>query len=46
MIGMVTLDRRDGERPAHVSPDSGEVALGYMFLPEAWGWGYAPAWSH
>ena len=41
MIGMVTLDRRDGERPGHVGPDAGEVALGYMLLPEMWGSGYA-----
>jgi RimJ/RimL family protein N-acetyltransferase len=41
MIGTVTLDRRDAERPGHVRTDAGEVALGYMFLPEAWGCGYA-----
>ncbi|MFC9998874.1 GNAT family N-acetyltransferase [Nocardia sp. NPDC127526] len=41
MIGMVTLDRRDGERPGHVRPEGGEAELGYMFLPEAWGFGYA-----
>jgi RimJ/RimL family protein N-acetyltransferase len=41
MIGMVTLDRRDAERPGHVGPDAGEAELGYMFLPEAWGCGYA-----
>ncbi|MFE7041076.1 GNAT family N-acetyltransferase [Streptomyces atratus] len=41
MIGMITLDRRDAERPGHVRPDAGEVDLGYMFLPEAWGCGYA-----
>jgi RimJ/RimL family protein N-acetyltransferase len=41
MIGMVTLDRRDAERPGHVHPDAGEAELGYMFLPEAWGCGYA-----
>jgi RimJ/RimL family protein N-acetyltransferase len=41
MIGMVTLDRRDAERPGHVRPDAGEAELGYMFLPEAWGCGYA-----
>jgi RimJ/RimL family protein N-acetyltransferase len=41
MIGTVTLDRRDPERPGHVGQDAGEVALGYMFLPEAWGFGYA-----
>ncbi|MGF1344577.1 GNAT family N-acetyltransferase [Streptomyces flavovirens] len=41
MIGMVTLDRRDAERPGHVRPDAGEAELGYMLLPEAWGRGYA-----
>ncbi|MGC5000329.1 MULTISPECIES: GNAT family N-acetyltransferase [unclassified Streptomyces] len=41
MIGMVTLVRRDAELPGHVRPEGGEVELGYMFLPEAWGRGYA-----
>ncbi|MGW2936955.1 GNAT family N-acetyltransferase [Streptomyces sp. NPDC001156] len=41
MIGMITLDRRDAERPGHVRPDAGEREPGYMFLPEAWGRGYA-----
>jgi RimJ/RimL family protein N-acetyltransferase len=41
MIGMITLDRRDAEHPGHVRPDAGEAELGYMFLPEAWGCGYA-----
>jgi RimJ/RimL family protein N-acetyltransferase len=41
MIGTITLDRRDAESPGPVSPDAWEVALGYMFLPEAWGCGYA-----
>ncbi|ANP52064.1 GNAT family N-acetyltransferase [Streptomyces griseochromogenes] len=41
MIGMITLDRRDAERRGHVRPDDGENELGYMFLPEAWGRGYA-----
>ncbi len=41
MIGIVTLDRRDAERPGHVRPDAGEAELGYMFLPGAWGRGYA-----
>ena len=41
MIGMVTLDRRDAARPGHVRPDAGETELGYMFLPHAWGSGYA-----
>ena len=41
LIGMVTLDRRDAERPGHVRPDAGEPELGYLFLPRAWGFGYA-----
>ncbi|MHB8293582.1 MAG: GNAT family N-acetyltransferase [Acidimicrobiales bacterium] len=41
MIGIITLDRRYAERPGHVRPEAGEAELGYMFLPEAWGCGYA-----
>ncbi|MGW1508339.1 GNAT family N-acetyltransferase [Streptomyces sp. NPDC002394] len=41
MIGMVTLDRRDAERPGYVRPEGGEAELGYMLLPRAWGHGYA-----
>ncbi|MFF8834886.1 GNAT family N-acetyltransferase [Streptomyces sp. NPDC015130] len=41
MIGMITLDRRDAERPGHVRPEGGEAELGYLLLPEAWGHGYA-----
>ncbi|MET7381702.1 GNAT family N-acetyltransferase [Streptomyces sp. NPDC005526] len=40
-IGTIALDRRDAERPGHVRPEAGEAELGYMFLPEAWGCGYA-----
>ncbi|MGO4104390.1 GNAT family N-acetyltransferase [Leifsonia sp. YAF41] len=40
-IGIVTFDRRDAERPGHIRPDGGEAELGYMFLPQAWGFGYA-----
>ncbi|MFE3121250.1 GNAT family N-acetyltransferase [Streptomyces niveus] len=36
MIGMVTLDRRDAKHPG-----GGKAELGYLFLPEAWGYGYA-----
>ncbi|WP_333767250.1 GNAT family N-acetyltransferase [Streptomyces sp. IBSBF 2435] len=41
MIGIVTLDRRGAARPGHIRPEAGEAELGYMFLPEAWGHGYA-----
>ena len=41
MIGMITLDRRDAERPGHIRPNAGQAELGYLFLPHAWGCGYA-----
>ncbi|MEU0831389.1 GNAT family N-acetyltransferase [Streptomyces sp. NPDC005969] len=41
MIGTVSLDRRDVERPGHVRPDAGEAELGYTLLSGAWGRGYA-----
>ncbi|MEU9161887.1 GNAT family N-acetyltransferase [Streptomyces sp. NPDC048424] len=41
MVGMTTLDPRDAERPGHVRPEAGETELGYLFLPRAWGRGYA-----
>jgi RimJ/RimL family protein N-acetyltransferase len=37
MIGTITLDRATG----NVRPAAGEAELGYLFLPEAWGCGYA-----
>ena len=41
MIGTITFNLRQAERPGYVRPDAGEVELGYMFMPEAWGCGYA-----
>ncbi|MFF8381912.1 GNAT family N-acetyltransferase [Streptomyces sp. NPDC015661] len=41
MVGMITLDPRDAERPGHVRQEGGERELGYMLLPQAWGQGYA-----
>ncbi|WP_420031538.1 GNAT family N-acetyltransferase [Streptomyces sp. cg28] len=41
MIGSIQFDRRDAERPGHVRPAAEEAELGYMFLPKAWGHGYA-----
>lgn len=41
MVGIVTLDRRDPERLGHIRPEGGDAELGYMFLPRAWGRGYA-----
>jgi RimJ/RimL family protein N-acetyltransferase len=41
MIGMITFDRRGPGRKGHVLPDGGEAELGFLFLPESWGRGYA-----
>ncbi|OKJ16137.1 GNAT family N-acetyltransferase [Kitasatospora sp. CB01950] len=41
MIGIVTVDRRAPEHPRRVRPEGQETELGYMFLPHAWGHGYA-----
>ena len=41
MIGYVTFDRHDADQSGHVRPEAGEAALGYLFLPAAWGRGYA-----
>jgi RimJ/RimL family protein N-acetyltransferase len=41
MIGTIQLDPRDPERPSYRRPEAGETELGYLFLPQAWGYGYA-----
>lgn len=41
MVGTVTLQRRAAERPGGLDPDGDRAELGYMFLPRAWGSGYA-----
>jgi RimJ/RimL family protein N-acetyltransferase len=40
LIGAVMLDPH-ADRPGHIRPDVGETELGYLFLPHAWGCGYA-----
>ncbi|WP_026423988.1 GNAT family N-acetyltransferase [Actinokineospora inagensis] len=41
MIGMITLDRRGPEQRRRVRPEGGEAELGYLFLHQVWGRGYA-----
>src|SRR5262252_2655042 len=42
MIGRITLERPDAERDLpHRRPDVGQAEHGYLFLPQAWGHGYA-----
>ncbi|AUG82077.1 GCN5 family acetyltransferase [Kitasatospora sp. MMS16-BH015] len=40
-IGTVTLDRPDAGRLGRLTPAGQEAELGYVFLPTAWGRGYA-----
>ena len=40
-IGMVTFDPPDPELPGDVRPNPEDAQLGYLFLPHAWGRGYA-----
>lgn len=39
--GIVTIDRREPERPGHVRPEGLEPELSYTLLPWAWGRGIA-----
>jgi RimJ/RimL family protein N-acetyltransferase len=41
MIGTVEVRRHETERRGQVRPDTGEAELSYLFLPQAWGYGYA-----
>ena len=41
MVGIVTLDRRDPARRGHIRAGGGKAGLGYLFLPQVWGRGYA-----
>jgi RimJ/RimL family protein N-acetyltransferase len=41
VLGIITLDRRSPERRGRVLPDKPAIEIGYMFLPHAWGLGYA-----
>ncbi|MEE1767603.1 GNAT family N-acetyltransferase [Streptomyces sp. JV185] len=41
MIGTVQLKPHAPERPNNRRLEAGETELGYLFLPEAWGHGYA-----
>ena len=41
LIGTVTVDRRDPERPGRLRPQCRDLEVSYLFLPEFWGRGYA-----
>ncbi len=41
MIGIVTFDRLSAMEKGHFRPEGGGAAFGYLFLPAAWGKGYA-----
>jgi RimJ/RimL family protein N-acetyltransferase len=41
MLGTMVLSRRSPELPGHVQEGGNELELTYVFLPHAWGHGYA-----
>jgi RimJ/RimL family protein N-acetyltransferase len=41
MIGIVTLERRTADSSRHARSADGQIELGYLFLPDSWGYGYA-----
>jgi RimJ/RimL family protein N-acetyltransferase len=41
VIGTILLDPRNPEGPGYRRPEAGGTTLGYLFLPESWGHGYA-----
>jgi RimJ/RimL family protein N-acetyltransferase len=41
MVGLITFDRREAGRQPRLRWAGGEAELGYLFLPGAWGRGYA-----
>jgi len=41
LIGTVTVDRRDPERPGRLRPQGNDLEVSYLFLPAFWGRGYA-----
>lgn len=40
-IGIVTLGRRDQDRPGHLQAQGNELEISYLFLPSYWSHGYA-----
>ncbi len=41
LIGIVTLGRRDQDRPGHLQGQGNQLEISYLFQPSSWGHGYA-----